>query len=467
MELFDPIKPELDAEVTKFVAGELIKQGKRTNLEAILKNEQYKEQYVITTDVAHPYTTLSPELLHSDQEFFVPNSLYLEILGLSKNERTVIEQAHRFVSRLPGIEDRMLLVRQLDQKLQLDLISQEWEMYSNASSFAVDIIQDGVFDIKPKYSGTLSTVSGQQTHSYSDAWIKGLIESYFDQLGHRAIRINTIEDGYRIDTKPRTINRALRWVAYSSLKRLLYFFLEDQAKEDFETTIARREDLMGELNSEIAVMYDALFEQKKRNDELKKTHENSRQELKQEIRNYNLLCYEDGLTQIPNRKYFNEHFERIWKTQTRKSSSGKMFGLLMCDIDYFKQYNDTYGHMEGDECLRKVAQTINETIRGGDFAAKYGGEEFIVVVSDTVHEDLEAMADRLITSIRDLKIPHRSSKVYDSETSKRIKYVTISVGGALMLPNHSKDRDDLLKEADLALYDSKKNGRNRYTIHTI
>ena len=126
---------------------------------------------------------------------------------------------------------------------------------------------------------------------------------------------------------------------------------------------------------------------------------------------------------------------------------------MLCDVDFFKSYNDHYGHLAGDEVLRKVAKTIADYGRSGDTAYRYGGEEFLVILPEQDLEAATSIADRLRRAVEDLRIPH--------ETKNPPGVVTISAGVATLSAEDPKSADDVLKEADAALYAAKEMGRNR------
>jgi diguanylate cyclase (GGDEF)-like protein len=129
----------------------------------------------------------------------------------------------------------------------------------------------------------------------------------------------------------------------------------------------------------------------------------------------------------------------------------------MIDIDYFKKYNDTYGHAAGDDCLKVIAAVLSQCVmREGDFVARYGGEEFVAVLPNTDKNGAHVIAVKMLEKARDLNIPH--------ETSDIAGYVTISIGGTTSIINHLQNGSDYIKLADKALYESKKNGRNIYTF---
>lgn len=159
----------------------------------------------------------------------------------------------------------------------------------------------------------------------------------------------------------------------------------------------------------------------------------------------------DQLTNIANRRRFDEMFSMEIRKAKRM---GSFLSVLMLDIDHFKFYNDTYGHLEGDECLRKVAFAIKNTLkRPGDLAARWGGEEFICLLPDTDHQGAAKVGEKLRIAIMNLGIAHESSPVY--------KDVTVSVGVVTSDPSDDTCYESLLKHADLALYQAKATGRNR------
>ncbi len=162
----------------------------------------------------------------------------------------------------------------------------------------------------------------------------------------------------------------------------------------------------------------------------------------------------DGLTQIANRRKFDEYCAMEYAKLTR---SKNFLSIIMCDVDYFKLYNDTYGHQAGDECLKAIAKVIKTSIkRPSDLAARYGGEEFVVVLPDTDSTGAMHVAENIRKSVKALKIVHEKSTVD--------KYVTISLGAASMIPVKNTFHDVLLGMADKSLYKAKEQGRNRTVI---
>jgi diguanylate cyclase (GGDEF)-like protein/PAS domain S-box-containing protein len=158
----------------------------------------------------------------------------------------------------------------------------------------------------------------------------------------------------------------------------------------------------------------------------------------------------DGLTQVANRRCFDEYLEREWRRALREQTP---LALILCDIDFFKLYNDTYGHQAGDDCLRQVAQVLSSaTERPADLVARYGGEEFVVVLPNTPSASAAYVADRLRETIAALHLPHSSSPIN--------AHVTISLGVACKVPQPAETPSALIAAADQALYLAKAEGRN-------
>jgi diguanylate cyclase (GGDEF)-like protein len=164
------------------------------------------------------------------------------------------------------------------------------------------------------------------------------------------------------------------------------------------------------------------------------------------------LATYDGLTDIPNRRFFDGYLHEQARLAARHSSQ---LGVLMIDIDYFKPYNDTYGHLKGDECLKLIADTLSKVVeRPTDCVARYGGEEFVMVLPNTGIEGVRYIADRLLEAIRALNLPHSGSN---------FEKLTVSIGGTTIEPGAS-DIEEVIARADKYLYQAKNNGRNRAVV---
>lgn len=173
--------------------------------------------------------------------------------------------------------------------------------------------------------------------------------------------------------------------------------------------------------------------------------------LEQANRALQRLAHVDGLTRIANRRKFDQALKTEWQRMKRE---GKKLGLAMIDIDFFKQYNDIYGHQAGDDCLKRVAATISATVhRPADLVARYGGEEFVVLLPGTDLAGTRVLAENMRLEVAKLKIHHAGSGPE--------KTVTISLGIAAVDPSAFSSEKDLIDLADQALYQAKENGRNQ------
>ncbi|MCX7921646.1 MAG: diguanylate cyclase [Clostridia bacterium] len=203
----------------------------------------------------------------------------------------------------------------------------------------------------------------------------------------------------------------------------------------------------------LLLIFEALFIFKPMVDLIKE--ENKQLEEKNKI--LQDLSSNDGLTGIANRRYFNEFISQEW---ARLSHTSIPLSIIMIDIDYFKTYNDTYGHQAGDECLKKVASTLANALKHtGNLAARYGGEEFAVVLPDTSRNEAVFVAEKLRADIEEVRIPHVKSDISD--------HVTISLGVATVIPQYDSSPDELIKSADQALYNAKNSGRNQVKIYAM
>jgi len=163
------------------------------------------------------------------------------------------------------------------------------------------------------------------------------------------------------------------------------------------------------------------------------------------------IAYLDGLTQVANRRRFEQHLESEWRRMARQQT---FLAIILADIDYFKGFNDLYGHQAGDNCLRLVARTLSRAARRpGDLVARYGGEEFAVILPGADLQGAETVAEDLRRSIRDLRVAHQGSNID--------RIVTMSLGVASCIPSAKGNPASLLKQADAALYAAKHGGRDQ------
>jgi diguanylate cyclase (GGDEF)-like protein len=178
---------------------------------------------------------------------------------------------------------------------------------------------------------------------------------------------------------------------------------------------------------------------------------------RQKMTEVDQLVLLDELTQIANRRRFDQHLKQQWQQMMREQVP---VSVLLCDIDYFKQYNDTYGHLAGDRCLKQVAQALNSTLnRPGDLLARYGGEEFAAILPQTDEMGAVKVAERMQSAIAQLRISHR----HPSNNS----CITISIGIASTIPQPDWRPALLIDQADRLLYLAKQQGRNQIMYQSI
>lgn len=167
------------------------------------------------------------------------------------------------------------------------------------------------------------------------------------------------------------------------------------------------------------------------------------------------ISMSDALTGLANRRHFDAVMDLEWK---RAGNENTPLSVLLLDIDYFKKFNDTYGHKEGDSALQQVAGVLKHSLnRPGDLVARYGGEEFIVILPNTGYTGAMVVARRMLEGVRNLNIRHSESEIEE--------ILTISIGLAIMNESFKPARDPLVEAADQALYDAKRSGRNRIKVH--
>lgn len=218
---------------------------------------------------------------------------------------------------------------------------------------------------------------------------------------------------------------------------------------DFITKPVKQLELKARVNSALNMKH-AIDQRKAREAELVKVLE----ELEGLNRELSRLSSLDGLTGIANRRHFDQIFEMEWRRAIR---AGHDVSIVFLDIDFFKYYNDTYGHQEGDDCLKKIAVAAGSVLkRPADLLARYGGEEFVIILPETGVDGAYEVAQQIRSAIEMCNIPHSASLITD--------HVTVSIGvagGKISLADKSQE---LIALADKALYEAKNGGRNQVRV---
>ncbi len=248
-------------------------------------------------------------------------------------------------------------------------------------------------------------------------------------------------DGFDIARKFRGLEKGDEWAA-------IIFLTSMDKDEDVARGIeAGGDDYLLKPISEVVL--GAKINAMRRLVEMQRALVEVKHELNLANKELQRLSTTDGLTGIANRRFFDQLSVREWRRCERMK---KPMALVMVDVDYFKKFNDTYGHQAGDECLKSVAaQVARAAPRASDLAARYGGEEFVLVLGETTVDGAKWVANNIRQHVADLRMPHSASS---------IGHVSVSCGVASLLPVEGMSFDTLLKVADEALYKAKEQGRN-------
>ena len=245
-----------------------------------------------------------------------------------------------------------------------------------------------------------------------------------------------------------------QWI-FQSIFRLSYAaqtIASGELDQKVETQNVQELELLAQSFNSITQRLQALFHNlEKANTNLEQRVAKRTKELQQANKQLQRLANIDSLTQISNRHCFDRNLDQQWRICLREQ---KPMALILCDVDYFKAYNDLYGHPTGDRCLQQIAQAISATVkRPNDLVARYGGEEFAVILPNTDLNGAICVAEDIRSQIQQLKIRHIGSQVN--------QYVTISCGVTSQIPTQELSAEWLIALADRALYEAKEQGRDR------
>ena len=275
-------------------------------------------------------------------------------------------------------------------------------------------------------------------------------------------------DKYIVENKPQSMV-AIALVTRGELEGIIYLENNFTAGVFPEERIKMLEMISSQMAISIrnANLYQSLKESeeklKKHKEELEMTVAlrtkdlaEKNQKLKEANAKLKEMSFLDGLTQIPNRRRFNEVIQKEWESSKQNNT---VLSLIILDIDNFKSYNDTHGHLAGDECIKQIANVLEESVDlSQDFVARYGGEEFVVILPETDAEGAKEVAESIRKRVKSLEVAHGTSRISD--------YVTVSLGVATNKPDKSYiSIDKFIDIADKALYQAKNEGRNQ--VQTI
>jgi diguanylate cyclase (GGDEF)-like protein len=276
-------------------------------------------------------------------------------------------------------------------------------------------------------------------------------------LGALALLLTSVNDiiFYSIwmnDSGPLFLKTLVRTSNLSSFGQLIFAITNSLLlAKRFSNSLEQEEVMTAKLTEINSNLDELVLQRTKALEESNKKIEYQKLELEKANQVLHQLSLKDSLTGIWNRRKYDQTIKMEWNRCLRYQRS---IALILIDIDYFKEFNDCYGHMAGDECLVKIGETLkNCLIRSTDMAVRYGGEEFVVLLTETGNEEAVKIANMLREKIEELRIPHEKSTVSS--------YVTVSIGVTSTVPHMNSSRNDLFKAADKALYQAKTAGRNQ------
>lgn len=233
----------------------------------------------------------------------------------------------------------------------------------------------------------------------------------------------------------------------------------DFGGNDYITKPFQIEEVIARVKNQLEI-YHLQLELKIKNAQLEKEisdRQAAEDKLLQANQKLSKLATIDSLTQIANRHLFDQFLIREWRRGKREQFP---LSLILCDVDYFKLYNDRFGHQAGDVCLQKVAQTISKAVqRPADLVARYGGEEFVIILPQTPAKNALFVAEKIRLQIKEQKLSHPESLVSD--------YVSLSLGVTSIVPSPIYTKEQLLVTADKALYSAKQQGRDRTVLQLL
>lgn len=284
--------------------------------------------------------------------------------------------------------------------------------------------------------------------------------NWFIILGGLALLLSSANDIIYLsiwmnDGGPAFLKDFFRTGNLSSLGQLIFAFTNSLLLAKNFSDALKQEEVLSARLTEVNQNLDGLVAQRTKDlEKLNEKIEKQNLELEEANRALKQLSFRDSLTGLWNRRKYDQTLEKEWRRCLRNK---RPLALILLDIDYFKRFNDSYGHVAGDECLIKIGGVFKNSLsRASDLAARYGGEEFVVLLPEAGKEEAIKVADMLRQKIESMHVPHEKSAVS--------KYVTVSLGVTSTVPDRNSSHEDLFKMADRALYLAKNSGRNKVSF---
>ncbi len=387
---------------------------------------------------------------------------------LSENITTQFENSKKSKNKL--LLDTMLPILSLNISLGLDDANKEylnlivkqnkdiqWMQVTNKENQVVFQYPDNARAIKVAPDG-MKICASAIIDTITDESI-GYIKVEFSNDEYEQVRLKNKETTIRVFAVTLILLGIFLYLLRREFKHLRKLtqavLVYDPKLNNFDLEKSERTDEVGVIHNAIVGMVEKIGSYTTQLDEMNSSLEEKIEERTKSLQKANQkleqMTMTDPLTNIANRRHFEEYTENIWELALRTNTK---ISLVMCDIDYFKKVNDTYGHIAGDEVLKNVAHTIANSLRRfSDLAARYGGEEFVIVLYDT---DLQGAWELCAEIAEQLKNP-KNFRVNGIE----IAPFTMSFGVSSVVPTKDHSYKDLLEFADEALYRAKESGRNR------
>jgi len=318
------------------------------------------------------------------------------------------------------------------------------------TNFSLEVIK--AFLIKAGYSDVIAVRSAKELYQLVDGYSdRGIVDIDLILLDIIMPDVDGIEACKNVKKREWLADVPVIMVTATTEKENLQLAFSAGAM-DFIKKPLDRVELLARVRSALTLKHETSRRKARETELLEVTRQ--LQAANERLQNLSFL---DGLTGIANRRHFDQELLQESRRAEREKTP---LSLIILDIDYFKAFNDTYGHLKGDDCLKTVASTLKKTLkRGGDFSARYGGEEFAVVLPNTDDVGAAMIAEELRASIERAGVAHLNSLCAD--------YVTVSLGIVTRSSQQAHTPEDLISAADRALYRSKHEGRNRVSVEQL